>query len=55
MLSLNGTLVKSVTVNTVPAANWNVSSNFDLGALEYLTYGGYDASDDLIDEFTVLW
>jgi hypothetical protein len=53
-LSLNGSLVKSVAF-APPAANWSAASNFDLGAYEYLTYGGYSSEDDLIDEFTVLW
>jgi hypothetical protein len=26
---------------------------FDLGAYEYQTFGGYDVSDDVVDEFTV--
>src|SRR6185295_11394455 len=36
-----------------PTPNWSAASNFDLGAYEYLSYGGYNASDDIIDEFTV--
>jgi hypothetical protein len=51
-LSLNDTLVKSMPY-TVPAANWTAASNFDLGAYEYSSYGGYYSSDDIIDEFTV--
>ncbi len=53
-LYLNGTLVKSAGFSP-PAVNWNAASNFDLGAFDYLTYGGYSSSDDVIDEFTVLW
>jgi hypothetical protein len=53
-LYLNGKLVKSVGF-TAPSANWNAASNFDLGAYEYLTYGGYNSCDDVIDEFTVVW
>jgi hypothetical protein len=53
-LYLNGVLVKSVGF-AVPTANWSAASNFDLGAFEYLTYGGYNDSDDIIDEFTVMW
>ena len=34
-------------------ANWTAGSNFDLGAYEYLSYGGYNSSDDVIDEFTI--
>ena len=51
-LYLNNTLVKSAPYTT-PAPNWSAASNFDLGAYEYLTFGGYNASDDIIDEFTV--
>jgi hypothetical protein len=51
-LYLNNTLVKSVAYSA-PAPNWSAASNFDLGAFEYLTFGGYDVSDDVIDEFTV--
>ncbi len=51
-LYLNNSLVKSVPYTT-PAPNWTAASNFDLGAYEYLTYGGYNSSDDVIDEFTV--
>jgi hypothetical protein len=51
-LYLNNTLVKSVPY-VAPSPNWSAASNFDLGAYEYFTFGGYDASDDLIDEFTV--
>jgi hypothetical protein len=54
-LSLNGTVVQSETLNTVRAANWNAASNFNFGAYEYLSYGGYDSEDDVIDEFSVLW
>jgi hypothetical protein len=49
---LNGSLVKS-TAYTVPTPNWSSASNFDFGAYEYLSYGGYDSCDDIIDEFTV--
>jgi uncharacterized protein YjdB len=51
-LYLNGQLVAS-TKSTSPAANWTAASNFDLGAYEYLTYGGYDGLDDIISEFSV--
>jgi hypothetical protein len=36
-----------------PSPNWSSSSNFDIGAQEYLMYGGYNALDDIISEFTV--
>ena len=36
------------------ASNWTAASNFDLGAYEDLTYGGYYSSDDAIAEFTVM-
>jgi chitodextrinase len=51
-LYLNNTLVKS-TAYTAPSPSWTATSNFDLGAFEYLTFGGYNVSDDVIDEFTV--
>jgi hypothetical protein len=51
-LYLNDTLVKS-TPYIKPTPNWTAASNFDLGAYEYLTAGGYNGSDDVIDEFTV--
>jgi hypothetical protein len=51
-LSLNGT-----TVNTSPytpaAANWSSASNFDVGAYEYQTFGGYSSSDDVVGNFVV--
>lgn len=52
-LYLNDTLVKSELRITTPVPNWTAASNFDLGAYEYLTFGGYDSSDDVIDEFMV--
>ena len=52
MLYLNDGLVKKFTYTT-PVPNWNAASNFDLGAYEYLTSGGYNVCDDIIDEFTV--
>lgn len=51
-LSLNGALVQSVAY-TAPIANWNAASNFDLGAFQYSSYGGYNISDDVIFNFTV--
>ena len=51
-LYLNGTLVKS-TPFTAPAATWTSGSTFNLGALSYLTYGGYDSCDDVISGFAV--
>ena len=51
-LYLNGTMVQSVSY-TPATPNWTAASNFDLGAYQYLTYGGYNASDDVIAEFTV--
>jgi hypothetical protein len=52
-LYLNNVLVKSVAY-TKPSPNWTAASNFDLGAYEYFTFGGYDVCDDVIDEFTVM-
>jgi len=51
-LYLNGTLVKSTAYSPV-TLDWTAASNFDLGAYEYLTAGGYSVSDDVIAEFTV--
>jgi uncharacterized protein (TIGR03790 family) len=51
-LYFNNALVQSSSY-TKPTPNWTAASIFDLGAYEYLTYGGYDVSDDVIDEFTV--
>jgi hypothetical protein len=51
-LYLNNKLVKSVPY-TVPTPNWSASSNFNLGAYQYLTFGGYNVSDDIIDQFVV--
>jgi hypothetical protein len=50
-LYLNGRLVKSSPYTRV-TPNWTAASNFDLGAHEYLTFGGYNVSDDVIAEFT---
>jgi hypothetical protein len=33
--------------------SWSAVSNFDFGASEYLSYGGYNTCDDAIAEFTV--
>ena len=52
-LYLNDTLVQQSSYTT-PTPNWSAASNFDLGAYEYLSYGGYNASDDIIDEFIVI-
>lgn len=51
-LLLNDTVVKQTPYST-PTPNWSDASVFDLGAYEYLAYGGYDSCDDIIDEFTV--
>ena len=51
-LYLNGALVQSSAYSAV-TPNWTSASNFDLGAYEYATFGGYNVSDDIIDEFTV--
>jgi len=51
-LYLNGTLVNSSAYSAV-TPSWTSASNFDLGAYEYETFGGYNVSDDIIDEFTV--
>jgi len=51
-LYLNNKLVKSAPYS-VPTPNWSSSSIFDLGAFEYLNFGGYFSSDDVISGFTV--
>jgi hypothetical protein len=51
-LYLNNNLVQT-TAYTATTPNWSSSTIFDLGAFEYLTYGGYNVSDDIIDQFTV--
>jgi trimeric autotransporter adhesin len=51
-LYLNGTLVQTSTY-AAKTADWTSASNFDLGAFEDLTYGGYDSCDDTISLFTV--
>ena len=52
-LYLNDTLVQQSSYTT-PTPNWSAASNFDLGAHEYLSYGAFNASDDIIDEFIVI-
>jgi hypothetical protein len=52
-LYLNGLLAQS-SAYTAAVPNWTSASNFDLGAYEYATYGGYNTSDDLISAFTVM-
>jgi hypothetical protein len=51
-LYLNNKLVKT-TAYATPTPNWSAASNFDLGAYDYLNFGGYFSSDDVISEFTV--
>jgi hypothetical protein len=51
-LYLNGALVRSTPFVPV-TANWTTASNLDIGAYEYLTYGGFYGLDDAIGEFTV--
>jgi hypothetical protein len=51
-LYLNDAQVHCATYTKV-TPNWTSLSNFNLGAWEYSTFGGYDSSDDVIDEFTV--
>jgi hypothetical protein len=52
-LYLNDALVQSITY-VKRSATWSSSSQFDLGAFEYSSYGGYNASDDAVDEFAVV-
>jgi hypothetical protein len=51
-LYFNDGLVQSSSY-TKPVPNWTGASNFDLGAYEYAMSGGFNVSDDVIDEFTV--
>lgn len=51
-LLLNGSPVQSATY-AAPTPSWTAASNFNLGALDYLTFGGYNVSDDTIANFTV--
>ena len=52
-LFLNDVSVQTSSyTKTVP--NWTGASIFDLGAYEYLNLGGYNSTDDIIDEFTVI-
>jgi hypothetical protein len=51
-LYLNDTMVQQSSY-TSATPNWSAASNFDLGAYEYLSYGGYNSCDDIIDELTV--
>jgi hypothetical protein len=50
-LFLNDVLVSSIAYSTA-TPNWSAASLFNLGAYEYMSYGGYNSSDDVIDEFT---
>ena len=51
-LYLNDTQVQSSPYSQ-PTPNWTANSVFDLGATEYMNLGGYNSSDDVIDEFSV--
>ncbi len=51
-LLLNDVQVQSFAY-TKPSPNWSALSTFDLGAVEYLSDGGYNVLDDIIAEFTV--
>ncbi|MDX1980677.1 MAG: Ig-like domain-containing protein, partial [Bryobacteraceae bacterium] len=51
-LFLNDALVQTSSY-VKPTPNWTAASNFNLGAYEYLSFGGYNSLDDVIDEFTV--
>jgi hypothetical protein len=51
-LYFNGALVRSTPFSPL-TANWTSASNFDLGAYEYLNFGGYYVLDDVIAGFTV--
>jgi hypothetical protein len=51
-LYLDNILVQS-TAYQAKTPSWTSLSVFDIGAQEYLSYGGYNSSDDIIDEFTI--
>jgi len=51
-LYLNGELAQSGAYTPATPA-WTAASNFDLGAYEYLSSGGYSVLDDIISGFTV--
>ena len=51
-LYLNNALATSQSY-TKKTVSWTADSTFDVGATEYMTFGGYDSCDDIIDEFTV--
>jgi hypothetical protein len=51
-LYLNDVLVQTGSFAKATPA-WTAASNLDLGATEYLTLGGYNSLDDVVDEFTV--
>jgi hypothetical protein len=51
-LALNGATVQS-SAYTIAAPNWTSASVLDFGAFEYSSYGGYNVSDDVIQNFTV--
>jgi hypothetical protein len=46
-------VLRSTTPYTPAAASWSSTSTFTIGALNYPPSGGYNSSDDIIDEFTV--
>jgi hypothetical protein len=51
-LYLNGVLVKTSSYE-IPTPSWSSTSVFDFGAYEYLAFGGYNVSDDVISDFVV--
>ncbi|MDO8521176.1 MAG: Ig-like domain-containing protein, partial [bacterium] len=52
-LFINDILIQSTAyVKSTPS--WTSRSTFNLGAYEFQTFGGYNVSDDTIDEFIVL-
>jgi hypothetical protein len=51
-LLLNDAVVQTTTY--VPATmNWSAASIFDIGAYEYMSFGGWNASDDVIGNFVL--
>lgn len=51
-LFFNDVMVQSGSYSP-QSPTWGATSNFDLGATEFLNFGGFDSSDDVISNFTV--
>jgi hypothetical protein len=51
-LYVNGRLVKTSPYTAV-LPSWTQQSLFTVGAQQYMTFGGYNSADDIINELTV--